>query len=275
MSERIWEIKMNEIMKGGEGLKSLIPALLGLQRLGWYAEWKKIRLMEEYLNENNESIIEELGRAPLPTKHGDFTYIVFGDKTTGGHHEALVFGNIDKGSLGSGEEILVRIHSACRTNEVYNAINCECRAELTETLEEIRKRKKGVLIYLEQEGRGTGIFGKLHQLQNMFEWKEEEICQKKDENGKRIDTDTAYKKAGFPSEIRNFRPAVEILHHLGIKSVILATNNPGKIHALEEAGIRVIRQEIHIPPENEIIASDLKSKAENLGHLIPPECYNL
>lgn len=158
---------------------------------------------------------------------------------------------------------------------MYEAINCECRPELIETLKEIKRREKGVLIYLEQEGRGTGIFGKLYQLKNMFEWRDGKIEQRRDENLERIDTDTAYKKAGFPSEIRNFTPAIEILHLLGIKSVVLATNNPNKIRALEEAGIRVVRKEIHIPPENPIIASDLESKAKNLGHFIPPECYTL
>lgn len=265
-----WEEKIKKL----RDFKITAQALLGLRQLTWYSEWRAIEIFRKILEEKKLPLIEEIGRAPLPTKHGDYTYIAFGDRTTGFHHEALIYGNLEEGSLGDGKNILVRIHSSCRTNEAYDAVNCECRSELTETLERIKNEGRGILLYLEQEGRGTGIFGKLHQLNNMFQWQNGSITQRIDDSGKRINTDKAYKMAGFPSEVRDFAIAAEILNYLGVKSVKLVTNNPNKIKMLEAYGISTEREPIHILPENPIIASDLESKSKELGHLIPPEYYN-
>ncbi len=235
----------------------------------WYAPWIAIAWMKAYLQKEGEPMIEEFGRAPLPTEFGDWTYIVYGDWTDGQHHEMLVFGNITEEALGDGEDVLVRMHSSCRTNEAYHAINCECRKELHEAMQLIQNEGRGIIVYLEQEGRGTGIAGKLAQLNGMFGWQEGAIEQKRDPvTGCRIDTDRAYKDAGYPSESRDFTVAGEMLHKVGVKSVRLLTNNPRKIAGIEAAGIRVTPVGIHITPDNEIIASDLKSKAENLGHAI-------
>lgn len=217
-------------------------------------------------------MIEEFGRSPLPTESGDWTYIVYGDKTNGQHHETLVFGNLAEGALGSGEDVLVRIHSSCRTNETYHAVNCECRKELQEAMAMIAQEGRGVILYLEQEGRGTGIAGKMAQLNGMFGWENGKIVQKTDPTtGERIDTDRAYKEAGYPSESRDFSVAGEMLDAIGVRSVRLLTNNPRKIAGIESAGIKVTPIEIHIAPDNEIIASDLRSKAKNLGHRITDE----
>lgn len=235
----------------------------------WYQPWIAIAVMKEVLQKEGLAMIEEFGRAPLPTEFGDWTYIVYGDRTTGQHHEMLIFGNLLEGALGDKENILVRLHSACRTNETYHAVNCECRHELHEAMKMISQEGQGVILYLEQEGRGTGIAGKLAQLNGMFGWQDGKIEQKRDAvTGDRIDTDRAYREAGYPSESRDFTVAGEMLKAVGIKSVRLLTNNPLKILGVESAGIPVTPVEIHIEPENEIIASDLKSKAENLGHHI-------
>lgn len=235
----------------------------------WYFPWIEIARMKEILNKEGEPMIEELGRSPLPTEYGDWTYIVYGDRSSGQHHEMLIFGNIIEDALGEGEDLLVRMHSSCRTNETYHAINCECRKELQTAMKLIQDEKRGIILYLEQEGRGTGIAGKLAQLNGMFGWKDGKIEQKVDpQTGERIDTDRAYKDAGYPSESRDFSVAGEMLKSIGIKSVRLLTNNPLKIAGIEAAGIRVTPVEIHINPDNEIIASDLKSKAKNLGHKI-------
>lgn len=243
------------------------------RREEWYQKWEAVQHNKTLLEKEGESMIEEFGRAPLPTKHGDWTYIVYGDRTTGEHHEALVFGNIGNGSLGNGEDVLVRMHSACRTNEVYDAVNCECRDGLHESMDLIHKEGRGIIVYLEQEGRGTGIAGKLAQLNGMFGWMNGVIEQKVDKDGQRINTDRAYKEAGYPSECRDFTVAGEMLKGLGVKSVRLLTNNPGKIAGIEQAGIQVTPVGLHIPPENEIIASDLKSKAVNLGHAISEDQF--
>ena len=237
----------------------------------WHKPWVSIERHKKFLKEDGESLVEELGRAPLPTEFGDFTYIVFGDKTNHGHHELMVYGNIDEGSLGDGEDVLVRVHSACRTNEVYHATNCECRKELQKAMTDISEEGRGILVYLEQEGRGTGITGKMAQLNGMFEFKDGKIEQRRDEYGERIDTDRAYKDAGYPSECRDFSVAGEMLASVGVKSVRLMTNNPNKIKAMEDAGLIVNPVEIHILPDNDIIRSDLRSKASNLGHSIKEE----
>ena len=252
--------------------------LIAQQKFRWEQPWKSIQHNKDILRSEGLPLIVELGHAPLPTEFGDWTYYAFGDLTEGSHHEVLVFGNIHNGSLGDGRKVLTRIHSACRTNEVYHAVNCECRKELQKAMKLISEEGRGVLVYLEQEGRGTGISGKMHQLNGMFEWDEggTKILQRVDQQtGERIDTDRAYRDAGLPSEIRDFDVAGEMLKHIGIKSVRLLTNNPAKIAGIESAGIEVEPVEIHIQPDNEIIACDLRSKAINLGHHIKDEHLKL
>lgn len=211
-------------------------------------------------------LIEELGRSPLPTEFGDFTYIVFGDYASGGHHELLAFGNIAEGSLGDGEDVLTRIHSSCRTNETYHATNCECRKQLHEAMRQIQEEGRGIILYLEQEGRGTGIAGKMAQLNGMFGWQDGRIEQKTDRGGERIDTDRAYKEAGYPSDSRDYTVAGLMLQRVGVVSVRLLTNNPAKLEGVASMGIGVSSVGIHIKPDNDIIRSDLRSKARNLRH---------
>lgn len=224
------------------------------------------------LKKEEQPMLEELGRAPLPTEFGDWTYVVFGDYINGTHHEMLAFGNVANGSLGDGKDLLVRMHSSCRTNEVYHSVNCECRKELHEAMRLIQQEGRGIILYMDQEGRGNGIAGKMAQLNGMFGWADEHVEQKRDpQTGERIDTDRAYKEAGYPSEARDFSIAGEMLRHMCVKSVRLLTNNPLKIAGVENAGIEVTPVEIHITPDNEIIASDLRSKSRNLGHSIKEE----
>lgn len=240
------------------------------RRQEWFEPWMAVALMKMLLEQEGEPLLEELGRAPLPTEFGDWTYLAFGDRTSGLHHEMLVFGELENQDFS--QPILVRLHSSCRTNEVYHAVNCECRKELQMAMTAIQREGRGIILYLEQEGRGTGIAGKMAQLGGMFGWQDGKIEQKRDPHtGDRIDTDRAYKEAGYPSECRDFSVAGEMLHTIGVQSVRLMTNNPQKIAGIESAGIQVTPVEIHIEPDNEIIASDLKSKALNLGHAIPEE----
>jgi len=259
---------MNEvphIIKYGETSEDILRHFF----LPWEYEGER----EGIIKKEGLDMIEEFGRTPLPTEYGDFTYIVYGDMRTGQHHNVLVFGNIAERSLGDGENILTRVHSACWTNEVGRATNCECRKEIEQALRMISEEKRGIFVYLDQEGRGTGIAGKMAQLNGMFEWTPNGIDQRRDKEGSRIDTDRAYKEAGYPSENRDFGIAGDILKKLGVKSVRLLTNNPLKIGGVESRGIKVTPTGIHITPDNEVIAADLKSKAENLGHNIPEDKY--
>ncbi len=243
-----------------------------LRQAGWRLPWVSEPGIKDMLKKEGQPLAEKLGEAPLPTEFGDWTYMAFGDYTSGSHHELLVLGNFQEDSLGDGEDVLVRMHSSCRTNETYHAVNCECRAELHQAMSLIQEEGRGVIVYLEQEGRGTGITGKLAQLNGMFGWIDGRIDQKRDpETGERIDTDRAYKEAGYPSECRDFDVAGEMLQSIGVTSVRLLTNNPRKIAGIESVGITVTPVSIHISPDNEIIASDLRSKRDNLGHSIPEE----
>ncbi len=255
--------QISELVRGD------IIYLKGLRKTEWYQPWQSGEIIKSSLMQEGENMIEELGRAPLPTEFGDWTYVVYGDYTNGNHHEMLVFGNLDEGSLGDKENILVRVHSSCRTNEAFHAINCECRKQLHLAMELIKQESRGIILYLDQEGRGNGIAGKLAQLRGMFDWENGIIKQSFDSiTGERIDTDRAYKEAGYPSEKRDFTVAGEMLKSIGVRSVRLLTNNPKKIAGIESADIKVALVEIHIMPDNEIIATDLKSKAKNLNHKI-------
>lgn len=243
-----------------------------LRQTAWRLPWVSEPGIKTMLKKEGEPLVEKLGEAPLPTEFGDWTYMAFGDYASGSHHELLAFGNVQEGSLGDGQDVLVRMHSSCRTNEAYHAVNCECRKELHQAMSLIQQEGRGVILYLEQEGRGTGITGKLAQLNGMFGWEDGKIDQKRDpETGERIDTDRAYKDAGYPSECRDFDVAGEMLQAIGVRSVRLLTNNPRKIAGITDAGIDVTPVAIHITPDNEIIASDLRSKRDNLGHTIPEE----
>lgn len=222
------------------------------------------------LKKEKTSVIEELGRSPLPTEFGDWTYIVFGDLANAKQHEVLAFGDLPKGAFYEKlDDVLVRVHSSCHTSEIFYAVNCECRQQLHASMSLIQQEKAGIIVYLDQEGRGNGIVGKLAQLREMLKWSMDKIEQKKDfMTGEAVDTDKAYKQLGYPSEVRDFNIAGEILKGLGIKSVRLLTNNPQKIKGIESAGVAVKPVEIHIVPSNEIISTDLRAKAKKLGHRI-------
>lgn len=246
------------------------------RRQVWHEPWAALSFMKVALRNVQEALIEELGRAPLPTEFGDWTYLIFGDRTTGHHHEMLVFGNLEHDSLRGGQNVLTRLHSSCRTSETYHAVNCECREELHEAMQLIKADGRGVILYLEQEGRGNGVVGKLAQLNGMFHWQDGSIQQKCDvATGERIDTDRAYREAGYESEVRDFDVAGEMLTSVGVQSVRLLTNNARKIAGIKNAGISVTPVELHIAPGNEIIACDLRSKVRNLGHCIPDEFLNV
>lgn len=232
--------------------------------------------MKNLLTKERKPIIENLGKAPLPTEFGDWTYMVYGIYAHSNYHEVLVFGNLEKDTFVNREDVLVRMHSACRTNEIFSAVNCECRRQLHQSMKLIKEEGEGIILYLDQEGRGNGIVGKLAQLNGMFGWKNGKIEQRLDlATGEPIDTDSAYRKAGYLSEIRDFTIAGKVLIDLGLTSVRLLTNNPKKIEAIINTGIKVTPVEIHIAPDNEIIALDLHSKAKNLGHNIKEEHWKI
>lgn len=182
----------------------------------------------------------------LPTQQGDFRCLVFRD-STGVEHAALI-----KGDLAGQEDVLCRVHSQCLTGEVFGSLKCDCKHQLDSALAAIQKSKQGVLLYLRQEGRGIGFGNKIkaYALQ---------------ETG--LDTVDANEALGFPVDAREYGLAAEMLNMLQVKSIQLLTNNPLKITALEQAGLKVSRRKLDMPAISDQAANYVLVKQKRLGHL--------
>ncbi|EQD58232.1 3,4-dihydroxy-2-butanone 4-phosphate synthase/GTP cyclohydrolase II, partial [mine drainage metagenome] len=174
-----------------------------------------------------------LASTPLPTEYGSWTYIVFGDMTNGQFHTAMVYGNAAK-SLKKSSCMLLRVHSACGTSELFHATNCECREELEEALKCMRKAGSGIIIYMNQEGAGNGIEAKVKAYSKAFTWKNGKVVGARSKDGKPISIYDAYKSLGYPQENRSFAVSAAILKKLGVKKVKLMTNNPKKDRRIKE-----------------------------------------
>ena len=158
-----------------------------------------------------------------------------------------------KGEIKNKENIVVRLHSECLTGDVFGSKRCDCQEQLHRALHELEESGEGLLIYLRQEGRGIGILNKLK-------------AYKLQDEG--YDTVEANHKLGFSDDLRDYAVAAQIIKDLGIKSIILKTNNPKKIEGLEKYGIKVSgRTEIEITA-NDVDKNYLKVKKEKMGHLL-------
>ncbi len=212
--------------------------------------------------------IKLIGETPLPTEFGGWTYIVFEEVKTHKLHTLIVhkrLADITKHP----NNVLVRIHSACASSELFHANNCECREELEEAMKRIKRNGRGIIVYLDQEGAGNGIAVKLMVYSKTFGWKNGQVVKKKDPKTKKnIDMYKIYEKLGYDKEARTFEVAAEMLKYVGVKSVRLMTNNPKKVECVEQYGIPATPMSIHIKPKNRIMSEHLRSKAVNLGHKI-------
>ncbi len=216
-------------------------------------EWDMTLVTIEDLIEyrkSNETFIERVAEAHLPTKYGDFTLYGFLDTITGEHHEALTMGD-----LKGGESVLCRVHSECLTGDTFGSIKCDCGEQLDSALKKISEEKRGVLIYLSQEGRGIGILNKIkaYSLQD-----------------KGLDTVDANLSLGLPEDARDYHCGIQILKNLGVSKIRLMTNNPKKIDAIgcAENGIEITERiplEVNTHKEAEFY---LKTKASRMGHLL-------
>jgi 3,4-dihydroxy 2-butanone 4-phosphate synthase/GTP cyclohydrolase II len=196
----------------------------------------------------NESMVEQITHADLPTKFGDFTIFGYSCKTSPIEHVALVSKNFNPN-----ETALVRVHSECLTGDVFGSFRCDCGEQRDLAMQLIAQSGNGIMIYLRQEGRGIGLNNKLkaYQLQ---------------EAG--LDTVEANEALGFAPDLRNYKVAADILMDLGVKKIKLLTNNPDKISDLESAGIQ-ITERVHIEPNHhEKNHFYLKTKALKMGHLL-------
>ena len=193
----------------------------------------------------SENLIEKVAEANLPTPHGDFVLHAYKSMVDDFQHLALVKGDITKG------EALVRVHSQCLTGDIFHSLRCDCGDQLEGAMKKISKAKKGVILYLAQEGRGIGILNKLkaYELQD-----------------KGFDTVEANEKLGFKADLRDYGIGAQILADLGLKKIKLLTNNPRKIIGLKGYGLQVVgRSSLEVKPGIKNI-NYLKTKKKRLGH---------
>ncbi len=194
----------------------------------------------------NESLIEKLIDVNLPTEIGNFKLHAFKEKTNDQTHLALVKGNWKKD-----EEILVRVHSSCLTGDIFGSCRCDCGPQLESAMKMVEKEGKGVIVYMNQEGRGIGLINKLK-------------AYKLQENGR--DTVEANEELGFKADYRDYGVGAQILRSLKINKIKLLSNNPKKRSGLIGYGLEIVK---NVPIEiksNEHNNSYLKTKRDKLGH---------
>jgi 3,4-dihydroxy 2-butanone 4-phosphate synthase/GTP cyclohydrolase II len=196
----------------------------------------------------NESLIRREQVVNLPTEFGDFKLHAYTQLTTGDTHLALVKGNWDKN-----EEILVRVHSSCVTGDIFASYKCDCGQQLHRSMEMIDKEGKGIIVYMNQEGRGIGLLNKLkaYHLQEM---------------GK--DTVEANEELGFKSDERDYGIGAQILRDLDAHKIRLISNNPVKKVGLTAYGIEIVETIPLIITPNKFNFDYLKTKQEKMGHLL-------
>ena len=196
----------------------------------------------------HERSATRLVQTRLPTQQGEFTLLAYQDSSNGAHHLALLMGDV-----ADGRPVLVRVHSACLTGEVFGSLRCDCGPQLATALELISAEGRGVLLYLRQEGRGIGLYNKLR------------AYALQDEG---LDTVEANECLGLPADLRDYGVAAQILVDLGVREVRLLTNNPDKLASLEEGGLRVVERVPLVIPPNEENCAYLRTKRDKMRHLL-------
>lgn len=195
-----------------------------------------------------DSIIERGAEAKLPTEWGDFKIIAYRQKSNGLEHMALV-----KGEWDGEEPILVRMHSSCATGDILGSCRCDCGAQLHKAMEMVEKAGKGVIVYLNQEGRGIGLFNKI----NAYKLQDEGM-----------DTVQANIELGFKADERDYGVGASILHDLGVRNIRLMTNNPQKRVGLEGYGLTIVENVPIVIAPNKYNAHYLETKEREMGHTL-------
>ncbi|MGN6491759.1 MAG: bifunctional 3,4-dihydroxy-2-butanone-4-phosphate synthase/GTP cyclohydrolase II [Agriterribacter sp.] len=197
-----------------------------------------------------DSLIEEIVRVDMPTKYGHFKLVIFKERNnpSSGEHMALV-----KGEWAKDEPVLVRVHSSCFTGDILGSFRCDCGEQLHEAMQMVEKEGKGIVLYMNQEGRGIGLVNKLR-------------AYKLQEEG--MDTVEANLHLGFKMDERDYGVGAQILRYLGVHKMKLISNNPRKRVGLQGYGLDVVENvplHIHPNPHNE---KYLQTKRDKLGHEI-------
>jgi 3,4-dihydroxy 2-butanone 4-phosphate synthase/GTP cyclohydrolase II len=197
----------------------------------------------------SERLVHRVAEARLPTDFGVWKVVGYKNDVDNHEHVALVFGDVSD----KNESVLVRMHSRCLTGDVFHSLRCDCGWQLHTAMQKISAEGRGVIVYLDQEGRGIGLLNKLkaYELQDTGS-----------------DTVEANEQLGFKPDLRNYGIGAQILLDLGLKKIRPLTNNPRKLVGLEGYGLEVEDRVAIVPPQTDENSGYLDTKREKLGHLL-------
>jgi 3,4-dihydroxy 2-butanone 4-phosphate synthase/GTP cyclohydrolase II len=195
-----------------------------------------------------EQLVHRVAEARIPTELGEFRIIGYQNDVDRAEHVALVYGEV-----AGQKDILVRMHSKCLTGDVFGSQRCDCGSQLQRAMELVAREGRGVIVYLDQEGRGIGLLNKLraYALQDAG-----------------ADTVQANERLGFAPDLRNYGIGAQILRDLGLSSIRVMTNNPRKLVGLEGYGLQIVERVPLIADPNSENQTYLKVKRDKLGHLL-------
>jgi 3,4-dihydroxy 2-butanone 4-phosphate synthase/GTP cyclohydrolase II len=195
-----------------------------------------------------ERLVHRTAEARLPTEYGEFRVVAYDNDVDHAHHVALVMGEV------SGRpDVLVRMHSKCLTGDVFGSQRCDCGPQLHAAMRTIAAAGEGVIVYLDQEGRGIGLLNKIraYALQDAGD-----------------DTVQANQRLGFAPDLRNYGIGAQILRDLGLSSIRIMTNNPRKLIGLEGYGLEIVERLPLLTDPNTENRAYLDAKRDKLGHLL-------
>ncbi len=195
-----------------------------------------------------ERLVHRVADARLPTAYGEFRIVGYRNDVDDAEHVALVFGDVQ-----GQRDVLVRMHSKCLTGDVFGSARCDCGWQLQSAMRAVAQAGRGVIVYLDQEGRGIGLLNKLkaYELQDAGS-----------------DTVEANEKLGFKPDLRNYGIGAQILLDFGLSTIRVLTNNPKKLVGLEGYGLQIVERVPIVPPPSDENRAYLDVKRDKLGHLL-------